>query len=122
MRPPPEFYIPGVPADRQEEIYGRFAATGGGSVPPIEERIYSITFELGGVGWTATVGCQLCGTRPREKKFSRRNWMDAPVFSDTEIAVIIPSHPYLIFHWGERSPWPNPFFANDVKSVTKFSA
>lgn len=123
MDKPPIFFVPDVPADRQEQVYAHMAANGGGGIPPHADRIYSITFGHDGIEWTATVGHPMRGVQGTTKKVrGEKRWVETPVSDSTVIAAIFPGHPFVIFHTGGRSAWANPFYSSDVKSKTRFSA
>jgi len=117
MDKPPCFFVPGFAPDEQEAAYAHMAAHGSRPVPPMGQRIYSLTFRHDGIVWTATVGSSMRGVRA---KLVKKVWKETPV-SGTVIAAIFPGPPYVLFHQG-RSVWENPFYAGDIKSVTRFSA
>lgn len=122
MDKPPAFFVPEVPISEQKARYVDMAAASRCGVPPIEERLYSITFGHDGIEWTATVGRPMRGVKGAMKRVrGQRVWKEVPVFDSTIIAAIFPGHPYVIFHTGERSPWENPFYSSNVSSTTRFS-
>lgn len=123
MEKAPQFFVPDVPADQQEAQYASMAEFGRCALPPTEQRIYSITFGHDGTIWTATVGQSMRGVRGQMKRVrGQKVWQETPVYDGTTIAAIFPGHPHVIFHTGGRSPWQNPFYAGDVRSVIQFSA
>ena len=122
MDEPPPFFLPDVPAGEQEARYADMAAFAGCAAPPIGERIYSITFGHDGIEWTASVGRSMRGKKGEMKRIrGQRVWKETPVFDSTVIAAIFPGHPYVIFHTGGRSPWQNPFYSGDVRSIRRFA-
>jgi len=52
----PAFFLPGVAREQQEAAYCAIAQWCHEPVPPLDHRIYSITFEHNSEEWTATVG------------------------------------------------------------------
>jgi hypothetical protein len=54
---PPAFFVPEVPPDTTEaEWYQALAALAQRPVPPVAERVYSITYTHNGETWISTVG------------------------------------------------------------------
>ncbi|WP_340315879.1 hypothetical protein [Rhizorhabdus argentea] len=119
MEKPPAFFVPEIRSDEQEAAYAHMAEHGRCGVPALGDRVYSVTFGHNGIVWTATVGRSMRGVKG--KMMPKKVWKETPVVDATVIAAIFPSHPYIIFHTGGRSPWENPFMAGDIRSVTKFS-
>lgn len=123
MDKPPAFFIPDIPANEQEARYAELADFGHCPVPPVGERIFSVTFGHDGIEWTATVGRPMRGIKGEMKRVrGQRVWKETPVSDATVIAAIFPGHPFVIFHTGGRSPWQNPFYAGDINSTIRFSA
>ena len=122
MANPPAFFVPDIPADDHEASYAYLAGVGHCAVPPIEERIYSITFGRDGIEWTATVGLPMRGVKGEIKSVQgAKVWKETPVSDSTVIAAIFPGDPYVVFHTGGPS-WENPFYSSNVKSKMRFSA
>ena len=65
MTETPAFFVPAATPDNQELVYTDFANWCHMPVPPLKERIYSITYIHDGEEWTATVGESLYGVRRR---------------------------------------------------------
>jgi len=57
----PQFFVPLVDADKQEDAYTEMAALIGAAIAPPANRIYSMTWKHNDTEWTATVGEQLHG-------------------------------------------------------------
>ena len=56
MEKPAAFFVPAATPDNQESVYAELARLSRCAVPPVERRIYSITYTHDGEEWTATVG------------------------------------------------------------------
>jgi hypothetical protein len=63
MADSPAFFLPDAAPDQQESDYIQIAHTWGFPLPPLKERVYSVTFNQDGDQWTATVGERLHGRR-----------------------------------------------------------
>lgn len=121
------FFLPGAPADKQEESYSSLAELAGRATPENDSRIYSITYQHDGGEWTATVGERLHGhtiADPRAPAKKRR--AEKPLGDSAVVVAILPGVPYLVFtdsgHGaGSRSGWENPFMAGQPTSVTYFA-
>ena len=121
------FFLPGVPADKQEESYSSLAKLAGRATTANDLRIYSITYPHDVGEWTATVGERLHGhtvADPRARAKKRRT--EKPLGDSAVIVAIFPGVPYLVFtdsgHGaGRRSGWENPFMAGQPTSVTYFA-
>lgn len=121
------FFVPGVPADKQEETYSSLAERAGRPTPSNDSRIYSITYQHNGGEWTATVGEKLHGhtiADPRARSNKRRT--EKPLGDSAVIVAIFSGVPFLVFtdsgHGsGSRSAWENPFMAGQPTSVTYFA-
>lgn len=121
MEQSPAFFIPGVPAADEEEMYARMAAACSVGVPARGERIYSITFMSRGEEWTATVGEQLKGTKwERHKVRGETVERQAHLSDAAEILAIFPGYPFMVVRTSGRSAWENPFMAGTPESVIKF--
>lgn len=121
MEAPPTFFIPDVLAEEQEAAYADMAAHANCAIPPLAERVYSITFKHDGIEWTATVGRHMRGIKGAMKKVNgTKVWKETPISTSTTIAAIFPGAPFVIFHTGGRSEWANPFYAGDVRVTQRF--
>jgi hypothetical protein len=129
MKSAPRFFVPAATEEERESVYAEMAAICGRAVPPLDRRIYSITYVHDGEEWTATVGEQLRGTRPavtnrRGKKVQREQRFHDPA----KVLAIFAGYPYMVFtnhRVGGRSvhsAWENPFLAGTPKSVIYFSS
>ena len=122
----PSFFVPGVNPEDQEEAYGDFATRCGRSLPPPEERIYSITFRHDGEEWVATVGKTLTGTGPAGFRKGKRLAGSRELSDPATVLAIFAGSPFLVFTnkgpaAGVKSAWENPFMAGDLQSVAPFS-
>ena len=131
MTESPAFFlpvIPGVATPDAEAEYARLAEACGSPVPPIGQRIYSISCVHDGERWTATVGQRLKGTRHkiiRHRKTKTTLEYDIPLDDCAVVVAIFPGVPYRVVTDsgrtnGGRSHWENPFFAGNP-GVTYFS-
>ena len=128
MNEEPEFFIPGITLDKQEEVYANFALLCSKPVPNITRRIYSITFLHNSEEWIATVGETLRGIRHRMvrsqgRKIPQKMQLTDPalvlaVFPENPLQVVTDSPPI----GNARSQWTNPFFVGQVTTVVYFSA
>lgn len=126
MNTPSAFFVPDATAEDQEQVFAEFAKWCGVPLPPIDKRIYSITFGHDGEVWIATVGETLRGERTktstvRGKKVGRTT----PVSDPARVLAIFPGSPFQVVtdHNIARnvgSRWTNPFLAGHPKSVTYF--
>ncbi|MDF7774050.1 hypothetical protein P1X14_02225 [Sphingomonas sp. AOB5] len=115
--------MPKVVAEKQEDAYAELARLAGRSVPPLGQRIYSITYTHNMEVWTATVGEQLRGTatkvsRVHGKKVERI----VPLSNPSTIMAIFPGVPFHVWHDGMSRTWANPFLTGEPRSITYFSA
>lgn len=132
----PTFFVPAETPETYEAKFAKLAKFAGKTVPPLSERIYSITFDADGVleEWTATVGKSLRGhrrriTRPRgRKKFELVPQLERlqPLSDRATVLAIFEAVPYVVVtnkHVDPtvRSIFENPFLAGQPKSVTHFT-
>jgi hypothetical protein len=118
------FFIPGVGSEHVEDKYAEFARAVRRPVPPVQERIQSITFTVDGEEWTATVGEQLRGVRTTRRRGQTRN-VTTPLSDSATVLAIFAGDP----HWmctdaqqGTLTPtaWENPFMAPPPHEVVRF--
>lgn len=119
----PEFFIPKVEADKQEDAYAVLAQEAGRAVPPLGQRIYSITYTHNGERWVATVGEQLRGSvvkvsRVRKQKVERTVQLSNP----STVLAIFPGVPFHVWHDGVSRVWANPFLTGEPLSIRYFAA
>lgn len=123
----PKFFVPGASSDDQEQVYVELARWCRGIVPPLGNRVYSITYVHDGEEWTATVGQALRGVR-RKTCRSRGVRSDQTIHLNDPATVlaIFPGTPYMVvtnhrIAGGVVSAWENPFMAGEPRSITYFS-
>lgn len=122
-KPPPHFFLPRVPPDKQEAAYADLARLCGGFAAPPGLRVYSITYALGGAEWTATVGQQLRVVHRRTARWRGKKVARASEVSDpATILAIFAGSPYLVVtDKGEAAEsWESPFVAERPTSVSYF--
>ena len=95
-------------------------------VPPLEERVYSITFSHSGEDWIATVGEQLRGIGYRSSRSRQKSTERTIALRDSAVVLaIFPGTPFTVFTNKEKgsvgSAWHNPFRVEKPASVTRFS-
>jgi hypothetical protein len=127
MEKPPAFFVPAATPENLESVYADFAKMCRSAVPPVEQRIYSITYTHDGEDWTATVGKNLTGVRHKTSrvkgvKVEREERLSDPAL----VLAIFTGNPFfvvtnhrLVGNVGSR--WENPFMAGRPSSVTYFS-
>jgi len=126
MTEAPPFFVPAATADNQESVYEGFAKWCHCNVPPMGQRIYSITLVHDGEEWIATVGQQLSGSTiadPRSRAKVRR--FSRPVSDPALVLAIFPGNPYMVvtnhrLAGNVGSRWENPFMAGIPTSITYF--
>jgi len=127
MEKAPKFFIPEVATEQQEDMIAQLAEFAGVKVPPINKRIYSVTFNHDGEEWVATVGEKLHGMKPEFDRKGRQLAKYERSLSDPAVVfAIFTGAPYLVVTnhriAGEvGSEWENPFFAAQPSSVVLFS-
>jgi hypothetical protein len=123
MEKPPTFFIPDTEEKDLEGLDAALAAFANGSkVLPIGERIYSIAFEHNGETWTATVGQSMRGVRRTVKKVKgKRIEQEYTLHDNAKVLAIFWNSPYFVVLDGTPTPWANPLYAGEPKSVTRFS-
>jgi hypothetical protein len=115
---PPRFFIPGVAAAEEEQVYSEMATRNRSlAVPSIGRRLYAITHHHKGDLWFVTVGKILTGRRLNIA-------IDDPALV---LAIfLVPSSGRCWVHTdggtsvGKRSSWMNPFLAGEVDQVQYF--
>lgn len=118
----PSFFVPDVAADKQEEAYAFFAEQCHRAVPPLADRIYSITYTHNGEVWTATVGETLRGSVTRVKTVRRqRTERTIPLSNPSVVMAIFPGVPFHVWHNGASRVWANPFLTGEPLSITRFA-
>jgi hypothetical protein len=127
----PAFFIPTVddPA-KAEAAYAEFANEVGASVPPLAERILSITFSKDGAEYVATVGERLRGTRSISKKRRGKTFTETREAEDFAVVLaIFDGTPFYVWTDGGKaedrpSGWANPFMVGpeDIRRIIRFSA
>ncbi len=127
MEQPPAFFVPAATLEDQESAYADLAKLSRCAVPPVERRIYSITYTHDGEEWTATVGEHLKGvryrtSRVRGQKVGREQRLSDPavvlaIFEDNPFFVV--TNHRIAENVGSR--WENPFMAGRPDSVVYFS-
>jgi hypothetical protein len=122
----PEFFVPEAEPDESDSAYAELATLAQRKVPPMMDRIYSITFAHDGTEWTATVGERLKGhtiADPRARAKMRR--IERPRSDSATVLAIFAGSPYMVVTdggaiAGGRTAWENPFMAGHPTSVTFF--
>jgi hypothetical protein len=103
MSDSPVFFLPHRAADLSEESFAQIAKICNRPVPPVGERVYSISFEHDGTLWIATVGEKLKGRKPVPVKHKRTGewgpWFDDPAL----VLCIFPGKPHVVFTYGGSS-------------------
>ena len=107
------FFIPYLSPEMEEASFAHIAGQCERAVPAPGARVYSISFERGGITWIATVGEQLRGRKPiRFKRQETGQWRD---IRDTALVLaILPGEPYIVVTYpGSNSHFRgNRFYAN----------
>lgn len=118
----PEFFVPFVEPEKQEEAYQQIAEFIGASPSPLSERIYSMTWRHGGVIWTATVGEMLRGIATiTTGRGQNRREREVPRSSDDTVLAIFPGHPGLIAHDNKSKRWNLPILTGEALSLVRFA-
>jgi hypothetical protein len=125
MIEPRSFFIPGYPADQQEDAYARLAAWCDRPIPAKGKRISSITYGHNGEEWIATVGEVLRGIRRKVTRRKRgRTEHEIPLSDPAGVLAIFEGRPFMVVTnkgVGEvRSSWENPFMAGDIRGIEYF--
>ena len=91
----PRFFLPYLSQEAEEASFAHIARQCERTVPAPGARVYSISFERGGITWIATVGEQLRGRKPiRVKRKETGQWRD---IRDTALVLaIFPGEPYIV--------------------------
>jgi hypothetical protein len=117
----PTFFVPRVDEDKQEERFALMAKTAGIAVPPVDERIYSITFTSNSETWLATVGEELRGSVTRtQKSLGQKVERKALLSNGSTVMAIFAGNPYQVFHDNASRVWANPFLVGSPTSVARF--
>ena len=117
----PEFFVPLLEPERQEEAYHQLAAHVGAFGRPAGERIYSMTWRHDRVIWTATVGEKLRGTetvvvgRGRDKREQ-----EVPRSTSDTVLAIFPGSPGLIAHDNHSRRWNMPILTGQELQLVHF--
>jgi hypothetical protein len=114
----PVFFLRHELPELQEVSYARIAQKCEQIVPPLGERVYSISFDSDGTLWVATVGKHLRGRKPvlvRRKRSGE--W--GPWFDDAaSVLAIFPGVPCCVVTDGGYSStgshFGNPFYATAI--------
>lgn len=116
----PQFFVPLVDADKQEDAYTEMAALIGAATAPPANRIYSMTWKHNDTEWTATVGEQLRGIATIEKGRGRsKREIRVPRSTNDTVIAIYPGAQFMIMHDNRSKIWNVPIYANPI-SVTGF--
>lgn len=117
----PEFFIPFVEAENQEEAYRQIAAHIGAAPRALGDRIYSMTWRHDGVVWTATVGETLKGTATVTTGRGRdRREREVPRSTNDTVLAIFPGSPGLIAHDGKSGYWNMPILTGEPLGMVRF--
>lgn len=122
MREIPKFFVPDAAPGEYETIYARAAESCGCAVPPLGQRVYSITWIHSGEEWTATVGECLSGVR--HKKAARGKKASVVNLGDPAKVQMIfrGDQTYrVVTNWAYGSRWVNPFLTGVPLSVILFT-
>jgi hypothetical protein len=123
MSDTPQFFLPKIDPEKQEQAYAEIARFAGARTAPDGERVYSIEFVHNGVEWTATVGERMTGIEHVRKKSRGKMAEFTRHHSDrATIMAIFPGHPYVVIHDAAAMVWTNPFMAGVPRRVTRFAA
>jgi hypothetical protein len=96
MNSAPEFFLPPTSFVGQEDSFVYMARGLNRPVPPIGERVYSISFESDGTLWIATVGERLRGQKAKVIRGKTVGWEDW-WFDDTALVLaIFPPVPHFV--------------------------
>ena len=124
----PRFFVPAVPAERQESFYSQWAEKCGIPVLNLEDRIYSITWVHNSTDrWIVTVGECLIGKRTVvEGRGRNRREYAIPIDDPARVLAIYPGAVYTVItdgglSEGGRTGWANPFYAGNPSRVEYFS-
>jgi hypothetical protein len=128
MREGPAFFVPAATPEEQESIYETFAGWCRKAVPPMTERIYSITYRHNGEEWTATVGEALRGTKTQIRRVSgRKSEVSIPTSDPAIVLAIFAGLPFFVVTnhringRSVGSAWENPFMAGQPESIIRFA-
>lgn len=122
----PYFFVPVATSKNVEKVYADFAEWCACPVPPLEERIYSITFVHDGEEWTATVGKTLSGkTLPNPRSRSKKPHHARKLRDPATVLAIFAGVPYFVvtnhrLAGSVGSAWENPFLVGNPKRVIYF--
>jgi hypothetical protein len=125
----PAFFIPRTMPEAYEADYAEWAKFCGASVPSVNERIYSITFESRGEKWTATVGEILRGVSHKNRRSNlkgERFQQTTDLADPATVIAIFSGGTFMVatnyrFAPGVCSEWENPFMAGQPESIVYFS-
>jgi hypothetical protein len=95
----PDFFVPMVDPDKQEDAYRELAAFVNVRAPEPGERVCSITWTHDRTKWTATVGEQFKGTETLLKGRGRGKLeTEVPRSTNDTVLAILPGTPFVIVH------------------------
>lgn len=124
----PAFFVPNASPEQADSVYAGFARMCGVPVPPIGERVYSITYRHNGEVWTATVGETLKGTKYSSRKVKGKVVERTEALSDpARVLAIFPGSPFMVATDFRLVPsvmsrWENPFLAGAPDAVVLFES
>jgi hypothetical protein len=128
MSQAPVFFLPGLEqSEDQEAAFADFAEQCGRPVPPLGQRVYSITYTHDGEQWTATVGESLKGIGHKTARSRGIKKEHTIKLHDRAVVVaIFAGGPYVVatdggLISGGRSHWSNPFYVGNPSAVVHFS-
>lgn len=118
----PDFFVPMVAADEQEEAYKELAHFVGSQPHAPDKRIYSMTWKHKGVEWTATVGETLRGTELKQiGKGQNSTYREVPRSTSDTVLAIFADVPYKIVHDNKSRVWNVPIYAGEPSRVIDFT-
>ena len=126
MRSEREFFVPFTESESEaESAYSTLAHSCHAALPPLNNRVYSITFKHNGETWVATVGERLAGSKLHVSKSKDVQKQHQVPLSDPAVVVaIFAGNPYFVVTATEpgigRSAWENPFMAGSPSAVVHF--
>jgi hypothetical protein len=122
MNDAPEFFLPPTSHEGQEESFAYMANGLRRPVPPIGERVYSISFESDGILWKATVGERLKSRKPKLVKGKNVGWEDWWLDDTALVLAIFPPVPYFVVQLPDvHSHFRAQVFAATPRGITLFS-
>ena len=117
----PEFFVPMIDPDMQDDAYREMAALFGGNPAEPGARIRSITWKHNSTVWTATVGEELRGTETIVKGRGRdKRYLEVPRSTNDTVLAIFAGAPYVIVHDNKSRIWNQPIYAGNPSRVATF--